>query len=65
MSAHDFDLIKERVMQQVKDYLAPELINRLSGMIVFKPLSKEVLANIFKKEVSAFMSTRKQSGGAG
>jgi len=39
--------------------MAPELINRLSDIIVFRPLSKSVLASIFKKEFTDFISAWK------
>ncbi len=60
MSDEDFSVVKERVMGEVKEFLSPELMNRLSSMIVFKPLSKEVLQKIFKKEFKEFITTWKQ-----
>ncbi len=60
MSDGDFDTVKLRILEQVKNYMAPELINRLSQMVVFKPLSKDVLQNIFKIEIKTFLDTWKQ-----
>lgn len=50
----DFELIKDRVLEQLKKELPSELINRLDNTIVFKPLSKNVLSKIFTKEYSIF-----------
>ncbi len=49
-----FDLVKERVIEVVKERLAPELINRLNAMLVFKPLTKVELAEIFKTKLDLF-----------
>lgn len=61
--ATQFKDVKDRVLSQVKDRMPPELLNRLSGQIVFKPLSKQLLADIFKKEVEAFLAQRTIHGG--
>jgi len=59
MSSNDFDKVKDRIMDTVKDFMAPELINRLSSIVVFRPLSKKVMASIFKKELNTFLAARK------
>ena len=46
-------------MDELKDYMTPELLNRIDHKIVFKPLSKEVLANIFEKNLNEFLCSRK------
>jgi ATP-dependent Clp protease ATP-binding subunit ClpA len=43
------------VLEEVKEFLAPELINRLSAQIVFKPLTKELMSAILKKELDIFL----------
>ncbi len=63
VSQTDFDLIKERIMAEVKNFMAPELINRISQMIVFKPLSKGILGDIFSKEIREFLSHWKKKWG--
>lgn len=55
-----FENIQEKVLEEVKEYLAPELINRLSGQIIFNPLSKELMMNIFEKELSLFLGQWKE-----
>jgi ATP-dependent Clp protease ATP-binding subunit ClpA len=47
------------VIDKVKDEMAPELLNRLSEMIVFKPLSKDILSNIFKSKLKDFYAAWK------
>lgn len=49
-----FDDIKAKVIDKVKDEMAPELVNRLSELIVFKPLTKTVLSNIFSDKLKDF-----------
>lgn len=56
-----FQEAKERILKRVKDHLAPELINRLSGQVVFKSLSKDLLAEIFKKDLDAFYAERRKT----
>lgn len=53
-----FDLVKWRVLEEVKKNMKPELLNRLSAQIVFKPLTKERLAQIFMKELKDYYSHR-------
>ncbi len=50
----DFALIKEKVTEDLKQYLPSELINRLDNNIVFKPLSKETLIEIFRQKYLDF-----------
>jgi ATP-dependent Clp protease ATP-binding subunit ClpA len=46
--AHErsYQEIRERVMSEVKRFFRPEFLNRLDGIIVFRPLSKENLLEI-------------------
>ncbi len=46
--AHEntYQEIRERVLGQVKTFFRPEFVNRLDGLIVFKPLTKEHLMKI-------------------
>ncbi len=55
LESDDFDRKKERVMDRLKGYLSAELLNRIDHTVVFKPLSKEVLAGIFDKEYKMFV----------
>ncbi len=59
----EFKLVQERVLEEAKEMLAPELINRLNAMIVFHPLSKDVLADIFQRKLDEFYAQRKKKNG--
>lgn len=52
--AKEFELVKERVLAEVKKIMKPELLNRLSAQIVFKPLTKDWMTEIFKKELKDY-----------
>lgn len=53
--AHErsYQEIKERVLVEVKKFFRPEFINRLDGMIVFRPLSQENLSQIVELKLEA------------
>lgn len=59
LSEQSFDKIKDRIMDELKDYMTPELLNRIDHKIVFKPLWKDVLVNIFEKNLNEFLCSRK------
>ena len=59
LSSQSFEKIQWKIMDELKDYMTPELLNRIDHKIVFKPLSKEVLANIFEKNLNEFLCSRK------
>ncbi len=54
-----FELVKERVIEEMKNFLTPELLNRIDYKIVFKHLSKETLTVIMKNKIDQFLNTRK------
>ena len=55
----DFDLVKERVIDQLKTSLTPELLNRIDHKVVFKPLSKDDLKFIFNMQLATFLDAWK------
>ena len=55
----EFALVKERVIEEMKNFLTPELLNRIDYKIVFKHLSKETLAKIMKNKITDFLNARK------
>ncbi|MDR0859848.1 MAG: ATP-dependent Clp protease ATP-binding subunit [Candidatus Peribacteria bacterium] len=59
MDEKSFDQIKERITDQLKNYLTPELLNRIDHKVIFKPLSKGNLTNIFNHQLSAFLEVWK------
>jgi ATP-dependent Clp protease ATP-binding subunit ClpA len=54
-----FEQVKERVIEEMKNFLTPELLNRIDYKIVFKHLSKETLAMIMKNKIEVFLNARK------
>ncbi len=57
----DFAQVKERVLEEVKTFLTPELLNRIDYKIVFKHLEKDVLTKIMKNKIQQFLNARKQN----
>lgn len=57
----EFEAINERVIDDLKKYLAPELLNRIDSTVVFSPLSKENLEKIFSEKISQFLNHWKKS----
>ncbi len=54
-----FAQVKERVLEEMKNFLTPELLNRIDYKIVFKHLSKEILVKIMKNKITEFLAARK------
>ncbi len=42
----EFEIAKEKVLEEVKNYFRPEFLNRLDDILVFKPLFKKELLQI-------------------
>ena len=59
MNKKDFDLVKERIIDQLKTSLSPELLNRIDYKVVFRPLSKDDLKSIFNMQLAAFLEAWK------
>ena len=59
MNEKDFDLVKERVIDQLKTSLTPELLNRIDHKVVFRPLSKDDLKAIFNMQLATFLDAWK------
>jgi ATP-dependent Clp protease ATP-binding subunit ClpC len=56
MDEKGFDQIKERINDQLKNFLSPELLNRIDHKVIFRPLSKEHLTNIFNYQLQGFLN---------
>jgi len=59
MAKKDFDQQKKRILERLKDQIKPELLNRLDYTIVFRPLTKEALGQIFVMKVNEFLNSWK------
>ena len=58
---NEFEAINERVVEDLKKHLAPEMLNRIDSTIVFSPLSKENLEKIFSEKIKEFLNHWKKS----
>jgi len=58
---NEFKIVEERVKEEIKTFMLPELLNRLDKILVFNPLDKEVLTDILKKELNCFLWKWKDS----
>ncbi|TYB32798.1 MAG: ATP-dependent Clp protease ATP-binding subunit [Flexistipes sinusarabici] len=47
----DYKTFRNNSLRELKERFPPEFINRLDGLVVFKPLSKEVLYEIIDQQV--------------
>ncbi len=59
IDAKEFELVKERVLEEMKSFITPELLNRIDYKLVFKHLDKATLAKILKNKIETFLATRK------
>lgn len=57
----EFDIQKERIFDELRNFLSPEFINRIDYKVVFKPLTKEILCKIMKKNLNEFLATWKET----
>lgn len=56
----NFELIKSKVLEETKEFMTPELLNRIDHKIVFKPISKTTMVKIFKKDLKEFLNQWKK-----
>lgn len=61
VSEEDFLGKKAKVMERLKDFMSPELFNRLDHIVVFKPLSKKVLKSILRRQLDEFLAAWKDT----
>lgn len=57
---HEFDAIFEDVKKDLKKTFSPEFINRLDGVIPFKPLNKKDIKTIVKIQLKEFQERLKE-----
>ncbi len=50
--AFEYENMKEKLMDDVRKYFSPEFLNRLDEIVVFKPLSKEIVKDIVIKMIN-------------
>lgn len=54
--------LEERVRGRLKDYFRPEMLNRLDEILIFNPLSKEVMGEIAERMIEEVIKQIKESG---
>jgi len=59
MDNKQFEVIKERVMEELKNFLSPELLNRIDYKIVFRHLGKKDLGSIMKLKIKDLLAAWK------
>jgi len=57
----NFEQIKARVLEEMKNFLTPELLNRIDYKIVFKHLDKTTLTTILKNKIKEFLNAWKHN----
>ncbi|MCS7298403.1 MAG: ATP-dependent Clp protease ATP-binding subunit [Spirochaetia bacterium] len=50
--AMEYENMKSKLMDDVKKYFSPEFLNRLDEIVVFRPLSKEIVKDIVSKMIN-------------
>ncbi|MEJ5307673.1 MAG: AAA family ATPase [candidate division WOR-3 bacterium] len=58
----DYDMIKERIMYEIKNHFKPEFVNRLDDIIVFKNLTKEEIEKIIEIQLAKVKERAKEFG---
>lgn len=48
----DYESVKKQVMEQVEKTIKPEILGRMTGKIVFRPISHNILRQIIYKELN-------------
>ncbi|WP_456455705.1 ATP-dependent Clp protease ATP-binding subunit [Thermovibrio sp.] len=57
-----FERMKSFVMEEVKRFFKPEFLNRLDGIVVFHPLTKEDVREIVRKQVERLNKELEEKG---
>ncbi len=60
-SNRGIDAVKEVVMEQLHEFFRPEFLNRLDEIIIFNPLSKDVIKDIVKMQLDTLAERLKES----
>jgi ATP-dependent Clp protease ATP-binding subunit ClpC len=48
----DFNMKKEQVLKEMKDHFRPEFLNRIDKVVVFKPLTNQMIQDIVKLQLN-------------
>jgi ATP-dependent Clp protease ATP-binding subunit ClpC len=58
----DYNSLKKQVMEEVERSIKPEILGRLTGKIVFRPISKNILELIIRKELAILQNHMLKQG---
>ncbi len=58
----DYEIIKENIMQKIRNHFKPEFINRLDDIIVFKNLTKDEIEKIVDIQIEKVKERAKEYG---
>ena len=58
----DYSALKTQVMDEVERSIKPEILGRLTGKIVFRPINKKVLEQIIRKELAILQNHMLKQG---
>ncbi|MEG1220590.1 MAG: hypothetical protein RSD59_06985, partial [Lactococcus sp.] len=60
-SDENYESIKKVVMPEVEKHFAPEFINRIDEIVIFKPLNEEDIHKIVRLELSAVIKRTQEA----
>jgi len=58
----DYQSLKEQVMQEVEKTIKPEILGRLTNRIVFRPINKDGMKEVVRKELRAMQTHMLKQG---
>ena len=62
MNADDEEQLKNRLMEMLKQTIRPEFLNRIDETIVFKPLTKQQIADVVRLQLDGVAAMLKKQG---
>ena len=58
---HDFDEMRNKVMEILRQFMKPEFLNRIDDIIMFTPLSKEQIINVVAMQFNSLKKMLKKN----
>ena len=58
---NDFDEMRNKVMEILRQYMKPEFLNRIDDIIMFTPLSKEQIVNVVAMQFNTLKKMLKKN----
>ena len=60
-SEHDFDEMRNKVMEILRQFMKPEFLNRIDDIIMFTPLTKEQIINVVAMQFNSLKKMLKKN----